>query len=107
MTSLSVADIVDLTITWNNKDAMEFAEQYYQWQQERKKKEDEEVKPRIDFNEEKVKQDVWEENWKAMRLYSVVALVAFGVITLVLTSSPQVSCLDIPTSTQLRSMQMW
>ena len=32
---------------------MEFAEQYYQWQQERKKKEDEEVKPRIDFNEEK------------------------------------------------------
>ena len=32
---------------------------------------------------EKVKQDVWEENWKAMHLYSVVALVAFGVITLV------------------------
>ena len=32
---------------------------------------------------EKVIQDVWEENWKAMRLYSVVALVAFGVITLV------------------------
>ena len=32
---------------------------------------------------EKVKKDVWEENWKAMRLYSVVALVAFGVITLV------------------------
>lgn len=32
---------------------------------------------------EKVKQDVWEENWKAMRRYSVVALVAFGVITLV------------------------
>lgn len=32
---------------------------------------------------EKVKRDVWEENWKAMRLYSVVALVAFGVITLV------------------------
>ena len=26
---------------------------------------------------EKVKQDVWEENWKAMRLYSVVALAAF------------------------------
>ncbi len=24
LTSLSVADIVDLTITWNNKDAMEF-----------------------------------------------------------------------------------
>ena len=36
---------------------------------------------------EKVKQDVWEENWKAMRLYSVVALVAFGVITLVSTFS--------------------
>ena len=52
LSSLSVADIVDLTITWNNKDVMEFAEQYYQWQQERKKKEDEEVKPRIDFNEE-------------------------------------------------------
>ena len=32
---------------------------------------------------EKIKQDVWEENWKAMRLYSVVALVVFGVITLV------------------------
>ena len=32
---------------------------------------------------EKVKQDIWEENWKAMRLYSVVALVAFGLITLV------------------------
>lgn len=31
---------------------------------------------------EKVKQDAWEQNWKAMRLYSVVALVAFGVITL-------------------------
>ena len=28
---------------------------------------------------EKVKQDVWEENWKAMRLYSVVALVALGL----------------------------
>ena len=36
---------------------------------------------------EKVKQDVWEENWKAMRLYSVVSLVAFGVITLVSTFS--------------------
>lgn len=32
---------------------------------------------------EKVKQDAWDENWKAMRLYSVVALVAFGVVTLV------------------------
>ena len=32
---------------------------------------------------EKVKQDGWEENWKAIRLYSVVALAAFGVITLV------------------------
>ncbi|MDD6398920.1 MAG: hypothetical protein PUF94_02385, partial [Collinsella sp.] len=31
---------------------------------------------------EKVKQNAWEENWKAMRLYCVVALVAFGVITL-------------------------
>lgn len=31
---------------------------------------------------EKVKQNAWEENWKAMRLYSVVALVASGVITL-------------------------
>ena len=47
LTSLSVADIVDLTIAWNNKDAMETAEQYYKWQQERKKKEE-----RIDFNEE-------------------------------------------------------
>ena len=51
LTSLSVADIIDLTIAWNNNDEMEFAEQYYQCQQERKKKE-EEVKPRIDFNEE-------------------------------------------------------
>ena len=39
---------------------------------------------------EKVKQDVWEENWKAMRLYSVVALVAFGVITLVSVFSPSI-----------------
>lgn len=38
---------------------------------------------KISGDYEKVKQDVWEENWKAMRLYSVVALVAFGVITLV------------------------
>lgn len=58
LTSLSVADIVDLTIEWNNKDAMENAAQYYQWQQdqkkkeERKKKEEEETKPRMDFNEE-------------------------------------------------------
>lgn len=52
LTSLSVADIVDLTIEWNNKDAMENAAQYYQWQQERKKKEEEEAKQRIDFNEE-------------------------------------------------------
>ena len=58
LTSLSVADIVDLTIEWNDKDAMENAAQYYQWQQdqkkkeERKKKEEEETKPRMDFNEE-------------------------------------------------------
>lgn len=52
LTSLSVADIVDLTITWNNKDAMKNAAQAYQQQQERKKKEDEEAKLRIDFNEE-------------------------------------------------------
>lgn len=52
LTSLSVADIVDLTIEWNNKDAMENAAQYYQSQQERKKKEEEETKPRMDFNEE-------------------------------------------------------
>lgn len=53
LTSLSVADIVDLTISWNNKDAMENAAQYYQSLQERKKKEEEEkAKPRIDFNEE-------------------------------------------------------
>lgn len=39
---------------------------------------------------EKVKQDVWEENWKAMRLYSAVALVAFGVITLVSVFSPSI-----------------
>lgn len=52
LTSLSVADIVDLTIEWNNKDAMENAAQYYQWQQERKKKEEEETKSRMDFIEE-------------------------------------------------------
>lgn len=59
LTSLSVADIVDLTISWNNKDAMENAAQYYLSQQEqkkkeeeRKKKEEEEAKPRIDFIEE-------------------------------------------------------
>lgn len=59
LTSLSVADIVDLTIEWNNKDAMENAAQYYQSQQEqkkkeeeRKKKEEEEAKSRIDFIEE-------------------------------------------------------
>ena len=40
---------------------------------------------------EKVKQDVWEENWKAMRLYSVVALVAFGLITLVSVFSLSIS----------------
>lgn len=39
---------------------------------------------------EKVKQDAWEGNWKAMRLYSVVALVAFGVITLVSVFSPSI-----------------
>lgn len=41
LTSLSVADIVDLTILWNNNDAMENAAQYYQSQQEQKKKEEE------------------------------------------------------------------
>lgn len=49
--SLSIADIVNLTIEWNKKDAMENAAQYYQMPRERKQKEDEE-KPRIDFNEE-------------------------------------------------------
>ena len=51
LTSLSVADIVDLTIEWNKNDAMEYAAQCYQQQQERKKKEEEEAKSRIDFNE--------------------------------------------------------
>ena len=48
---LSITDIVNLTIEWNKKDAMENAAQYYQMPRERKQKEDEE-KPRIDFNEE-------------------------------------------------------
>lgn len=39
---------------------------------------------------EKVKQDVGEDNWKAMRLYSAVALVAFEVITLVSVFSPSI-----------------
>lgn len=39
---------------------------------------------------EKVKQDVGEDNWKAMRLYSAVALVAFGVMTLVSVFSPSI-----------------
>ena len=51
LSSLSIADIIDLTISWNTKDAMEHAAQYYQWQQERKKKEEEKTKSRIDFNE--------------------------------------------------------
>ena len=51
LTSLSVADIIDLTIAWNNKDAMENAARYYQCNKERKKKDDD-TKPRIDFNEE-------------------------------------------------------
>lgn len=50
LTSLSVADIVDLTIEWNNKDAIENATQYYQSLQEQKK--NEEVKSSIDFQEE-------------------------------------------------------
>ena len=61
LTSLSVADIIDLTIEWNNKDAMENAAQYYQLLQEQKKKEEERKKKEeeyekplidIDFNEE-------------------------------------------------------
>ena len=51
LTSLSVADIINLTIEWNKNDAMEYAAQYYQMQQERKKKEEEDAKSRIDFNE--------------------------------------------------------
>ena len=52
LTSLSVADIVDLTIEWNDKDAMENAAKCYEWKQERKKKEEEVTKPRMDYNEE-------------------------------------------------------
>lgn len=52
LSSLSIADIIDLTIEWNNKDAMKYAAQCYQWQQERKQKEEEKAKSRIDFNEE-------------------------------------------------------
>lgn len=52
LTSLSVADIVELTIEWNNKDAMENAAQYYQSQQEQKKKEEDEAKSCIDFIED-------------------------------------------------------
>ena len=52
LSSLSIADIIDLTIEWNNKNAMENAAQCYQWQQERKQKEEEKAKSRIDFNEE-------------------------------------------------------
>lgn len=47
LTALSVAEIVDLTIEWNNKDAMKNAAQ----QQEQKKKE-EDLNSRIDFIEE-------------------------------------------------------
>lgn len=52
LSSLSIADIIDLTIEWNNKDAMKNAAQCYQRQQELKQKEEEEAKSRIDFNEE-------------------------------------------------------
>ena len=51
LSSLSIADIIDLTIEWNNKNAMEHAAQCYQWEQERKKEEEEKAKSRIDFNE--------------------------------------------------------
>lgn len=51
LTSLSIADIVDLTIKWNKNDAMEYAAKCYERKQERKKKEEEEAKSRIDFNE--------------------------------------------------------
>ncbi len=52
LSSLSIADIIDLTIEWNKNDAMKYAAQCYQWQQERKQKEEEKAKSRIDFNEE-------------------------------------------------------
>lgn len=52
LSSLSIADIVDLTIEWNKNDVMKYAAQAYQQQQERKQKEEEEAKSRIDFNEE-------------------------------------------------------
>ena len=51
LSSLSVADIIDLTIKWNNKDVMENAAQV-KHPQEHKQKEEEDVKSRIDFNEE-------------------------------------------------------
>ena len=60
LTSLSVADIVDLTIEWNKKDAVDLTIEWNKnnemknatFQQERKKKEEEEAKSRIDFDEE-------------------------------------------------------
>lgn len=51
LSSLSVADIVDLTIEWNKKDAMENAAKYYERKQGQKKEENE-AKLRVDFNEE-------------------------------------------------------
>ena len=38
LSSLSIADIIDLTIEWNKNDAMKYAAKYYQLQQECKKK---------------------------------------------------------------------
>lgn len=32
---------------------------------------------------EKAKQEIWEENWNALKLYSIVSLFAFGLITII------------------------
>ena len=50
LSSLSVTDIIDLTIKWNNNDAMENAAQADHPQEHKQKEED--VKSHIDFNEE-------------------------------------------------------
>ena len=38
----------------------------------------------------KVKEDVWKENWKGLRFFSFIALIAFGVMAIVSMLSPSI-----------------
>ena len=56
LASLSVTDIINLSIEWNKNDAMENAANCYEMRQKQKNQEElnkkEEAKSRIDFDEE-------------------------------------------------------